>query len=31
MGRVRTETVEKSSRQVIERHYSLITIDFHTN
>ncbi|URD89482.1 40S ribosomal protein [Musa troglodytarum] len=31
MGRVRTETVEKSSRQVIERRYSLITIDFHTN
>ncbi|KAL9153580.1 hypothetical protein ABFS82_10G058900 [Erythranthe guttata] len=31
MGRVRTKTVKKSSRQVIERHYSKMTMDFHTN
>ncbi|NMR96615.1 40S ribosomal protein S17 [Vibrio parahaemolyticus] len=31
MGRVRTKTVKKSSRQVIERHYSRMTLDFHTN
>jgi small subunit ribosomal protein S17e len=30
MGRVRTKTVKKSSRQVIER-YSRMTLDFHTN
>ncbi|CAH9069352.1 unnamed protein product [Cuscuta europaea] len=31
MGRVRTKTVKKSSRQVIERYYSRLTLDFHTN
>ncbi|VFQ58962.1 unnamed protein product [Cuscuta campestris] len=31
MGRVRTKTVKKSSRQVIERYYSRFTLDFHTN
>ncbi|URE41993.1 40S ribosomal protein [Musa troglodytarum] len=31
MGRVRTKTVKKSSRQVIERYYSQMTLDFHTN
>ncbi|KAK8585580.1 hypothetical protein V6N13_050557 [Hibiscus sabdariffa] len=31
MGRVRTKTVKKSSRQVIERYYSHMTLDFHTN
>ncbi|XP_057778007.1 40S ribosomal protein S17-2-like [Salvia miltiorrhiza] len=31
MGRVRTKTVKKSSRQVIEGHYPKMTLDFHTN
>ncbi|KAL6006632.1 40S ribosomal protein S17 [Asimina triloba] len=31
MGRVRTKTVKKSSRVVIERYYSRMTLDFHTN
>uniref|UniRef100_A0A0D9VNG8 40S ribosomal protein S17 n=1 Tax=Leersia perrieri TaxID=77586 RepID=A0A0D9VNG8_9ORYZ len=31
MGRVRTKTVKKTSRQVIERYYSRMTVDFHTN
>ncbi|KAK6144626.1 hypothetical protein DH2020_021446 [Rehmannia glutinosa] len=31
IGRVRTKTVKKSSRQVIERYYSKMTLDFHTN
>ncbi|XP_057784775.1 40S ribosomal protein S17-like [Salvia miltiorrhiza] len=31
MGRVRTKTVKKSSRQVIERYYAKMTLDFHTN
>ncbi|KAJ0462103.1 putative ribosomal protein S17e [Helianthus annuus] len=31
MGRVRTKTVKKSSRQVIERYYSKMTLDYHTN
>ncbi|KAL5721134.1 40S ribosomal protein S17 [Ranunculus cassubicifolius] len=31
MGRVRTKTVKKSSRPVIERYYSRMTLDFHTN
>ncbi|KAG2277239.1 hypothetical protein Bca52824_059794 [Brassica carinata] len=31
MGRVRTKTVKKSTRQVIEKYYSRITLDFHTN
>ncbi|WCJ34228.1 40S ribosomal protein S17 [Euphorbia peplus] len=31
MGRVRPKTVKKPSRQVIERYYSKMTLDFHTN
>ncbi|GMP60276.1 hypothetical protein CsSME_00023207 [Camellia sinensis var. sinensis] len=31
MGRVRTKTVKKSSRPVLERYYSPMTLDFHTN
>ncbi|KAM2009577.1 hypothetical protein FF1_004085 [Malus domestica] len=31
MGRVRTKTVKKSSRQVIECFYLRMTLDFHTN
>ncbi|EPS65681.1 hypothetical protein M569_09097, partial [Genlisea aurea] len=31
MGRVRTKTVKKSSRQVIERYYSKMSLDFDTN
>ncbi|XVF02081.1 hypothetical protein REPUB_Repub04eG0145700 [Reevesia pubescens] len=31
MGRIRTKIVKKSSRQVIERYYSRMTFDFHTN
>ena len=31
MGRVRTKTVKKSSRQVIEKYSSRMTLDFHTN
>lgn len=31
MGRVRTKTVKKSSRLVIERYYAKMTLDFHTN
>ncbi|PKU80614.1 40S ribosomal protein S17-3-like [Dendrobium catenatum] len=31
MGRVRTKTVKKSSRQLIEKYYSRMTLDFHTN
>ncbi|XP_062112616.1 small ribosomal subunit protein eS17x-like [Humulus lupulus] len=31
MGRVRTKTVKKSTRQVIEHYYSRMTLDFHIN
>lgn len=31
MGRVRTKTVKKSAKVVIERHYPRLTLDFETN
>ncbi|KAI9084409.1 hypothetical protein K1719_033599 [Acacia pycnantha] len=31
MGRVRTKMVKKLSRQVIEKYYSQMALDFHTN
>lgn len=31
MGRVRTKTVKRASRLVIERHYTRLTNDFHVN
>ncbi len=31
MGRVRTKTVKRSARAIVERYYSKLTLDFDTN
>ena len=31
MGKVRTKTIKKSSRRIIERYYPRLTLDFHCN
>eukprot|EP00829_Urostomides_striatus_P011002 TRINITY_DN264_c0_g1_i3.p2 TRINITY_DN264_c0_g1~~TRINITY_DN264_c0_g1_i3.p2 ORF type:complete len:133 (+),score=32.36 TRINITY_DN264_c0_g1_i3:38-436(+) len=31
MGRVRTKTVKRAARKIVESYYSKLTIDYHTN